>query len=50
MSNLINTTNRGANTVNEIFKVIGDLGFPVAAALAGGFFSRIHSIRSETWH
>ena len=24
--------------MNEIFKIIGDLGFPVAAALAGGYF------------
>jgi hypothetical protein len=24
--------------MNEIFKVIGDLGFPVAMALAGGYF------------
>jgi hypothetical protein len=24
--------------VGEIFKIIGDLGFPVAAALAGGYF------------
>jgi hypothetical protein len=24
--------------VNDIFKIIGDLGFPVAAALAGGYF------------
>ena len=24
--------------MNEIFKIIGDLGMPVAAALAGGYF------------
>ena len=24
--------------MNEVFKIIGDLGFPVAAALAGGYF------------
>ena len=24
--------------MGEIFKIIGDLGFPVAAALAGGYF------------
>ena len=24
--------------MNEIFKIIGDLGFPIAAALAGGYF------------
>ena len=24
--------------MNDIFKIIGDLGFPVAAALAGGYF------------
>jgi len=24
--------------VGEIFKIVGDLGFPVAAALAGGYF------------
>lgn len=24
--------------MNEIFKLIGDLGFPVAVALAGGYF------------
>jgi hypothetical protein len=24
--------------VGEIFKIIGDLGFPVAVALAGGYF------------
>jgi hypothetical protein len=24
--------------VGEIFKIIGDLGFPIAAALAGGYF------------
>ena len=24
--------------MNEIFKLIGDLGFPVAMALAGGYF------------
>ena len=24
--------------MNEIFKVMGDLGFPVAMALAGGYF------------
>ena len=24
--------------MTEIFKIIGDLGFPVAAALAGGYF------------
>ena len=29
--------NRGAS-MGEIFKVIGDLGMPVAAALGGGYF------------
>jgi len=24
--------------MNEVFKIIGDLGFPIAAALAGGYF------------
>ena len=24
--------------MNEIFKIVGDLGFPIAAALAGGYF------------
>jgi hypothetical protein len=24
--------------MNEAFKIIGDLGFPIAAALAGGYF------------
>jgi hypothetical protein len=24
--------------VDEIFKIIGDLGFPIVAALAGGYF------------
>jgi hypothetical protein len=24
--------------MNEIFKLIGDLGFPIAVALAGGYF------------
>ena len=24
--------------MNEVFKIIGDLGFPVVAALAGGYF------------
>lgn len=24
--------------MNDIFKIIGDLGFPIAAALAGGYF------------
>jgi hypothetical protein len=24
--------------MGEIFKIIGDLGFPIAAALAGGYF------------
>lgn len=24
--------------MGEVFKIIGDLGFPVAAALAGGYF------------
>ena len=24
--------------MGEIFKIVGDLGFPVAAALAGGYF------------
>lgn len=24
--------------MNEIFKIIGDLGFPIAVALAGGYF------------
>ena len=24
--------------MNEIFKIIGDLGFPIVAALAGGYF------------
>jgi archaellum biogenesis ATPase FlaH len=24
--------------VGEVFKIIGDLGFPIAAALAGGYF------------
>jgi hypothetical protein len=24
--------------MSDIFKIIGDLGFPVAAALAGGYF------------
>jgi hypothetical protein len=24
--------------MNETFKIIGDLGFPIAAALAGGYF------------
>jgi hypothetical protein len=24
--------------VNDIFKIVGDLGMPVAAALAGGYF------------
>jgi hypothetical protein len=24
--------------MNEVFKIIGDLGFPIAAALAGGCF------------
>ena len=24
--------------MNEVFKIIGDLGMPVAAALAGGYF------------
>ena len=28
----------GSESMNEIFKIIGDLGFPVAAALAGGYF------------
>ena len=25
-------------TMNEIFKIIGDLGFPIAVAFAGGYF------------
>ena len=25
-------------SMGEIFKIIGDLGFPIAAALAGGYF------------
>ena len=24
--------------MNEVFKIIGDLGFPIAAAMAGGYF------------
>ena len=28
----------GSETMGEIFKLIGDLGMPVAAALAGGYF------------
>ena len=24
--------------MNEVFKIIGDLGFPIATALAGGYF------------
>jgi archaellum biogenesis ATPase FlaH len=24
--------------MNEVFKIVGDLGFPVVAALAGGYF------------
>jgi hypothetical protein len=28
----------GSETMGEIFKIIGDLGMPVAAALAGGYF------------
>ena len=24
--------------MNDVFKIIGDLGFPIAAALAGGYF------------
>jgi hypothetical protein len=24
--------------MNEVFKIIGDLGFPIVAALAGGYF------------
>jgi hypothetical protein len=28
----------GAEKMGEIFKIIGDLGMPVAAALAGGYF------------
>jgi hypothetical protein len=24
--------------MNEVFKIIGDLGFPITAALAGGYF------------
>ena len=30
--------NPGANQMGDIFKIIGDLGMPVAAALAGGYF------------
>ena len=33
----VNTTTLGAG-MGEIFKIIGDLGMPVAAALAGGYF------------
>ena len=28
----------GSESMGDIFKIIGDLGFPVAAALAGGYF------------
>jgi hypothetical protein len=35
--NTINNDNQGAD-VGDIFKLIGDLGFPVAMALAGGYF------------
>jgi hypothetical protein len=35
--NITNDTNPGAN-MGDIFKIIGDLGMPVAAALAGGYF------------
>ena len=28
----------GSESMGEIFKIIGDLGMPVAAALAGGYF------------
>lgn len=24
--------------MNEVFKIVGDLGFPISAALAGGYF------------
>ncbi len=32
------SSNSGANRMTDIFKLIGDLGFPVAVALAGGYF------------
>jgi hypothetical protein len=32
-----NNKNKGL-TMNEIFKLISDLGFPIAAAIAGGYF------------
>jgi len=36
----INTTinHAGSESMGEIFKIIGDLGMPVAAALGGGYF------------
>jgi hypothetical protein len=34
---LYKNKNQGAS-MNEVFKIIGDLGMPVAAALAGGYF------------
>ena len=30
--------------MNEIFKLIGDLGFPIAVALAGGYFVYLLSL------
>jgi hypothetical protein len=30
--------NIGSESMGDIFKIIGDLGMPVAAALAGGYF------------
>jgi hypothetical protein len=37
IKNSINCRVQGAS-MGEIFKIIGDLGVPVAAALAGGYF------------
>jgi len=34
----LNTHIIGSESMGEIFKIIGDLGMPVAAALAGGYF------------
>jgi len=31
-------TGTGSGSMGDIFKIIGDLGFPIAAALAGGYF------------
>jgi hypothetical protein len=35
--NILQQLKTGAE-MGEIFKIVGDLGFPIAAALAGGYF------------